>query len=124
MVVHRAVGPGLLESAHEACVAYELTSRNINIRQQKILPLMYKGVALDCSYRLDMVVENRVILEFKCANKIDPIHEAQMLTYLRISNLSVGLILNFHSPLMKSGVKRIVNGFIEPSPRTRRLGGE
>jgi GxxExxY protein len=87
------------------------------VERQKAIPLIYKGIKLDCCYRPDMIVDHRVIVEFKCASKIDPSHEAQMITYLRITGLSVGLILNFHAPVLKDGIKRIVNNFSEPSRR-------
>jgi GxxExxY protein len=108
--VHQTLGPGLLESAYEKCTGYELTSSGVRVEHQKKIPLTYKGLRLNCSYRLDMLVEKHVIVEFKCANKIDPVFEAQLLTYLRLTNLPVGLILNFHTAVLKDGIKRIVNG--------------
>jgi GxxExxY protein len=108
--VHQTLGVGLLESAYEKCTGYDLTSSGLLVEHQKKIPLIYKGVKLDCSYRLDMLVEKTVIVEFKCAKTIDPIFEAQMLTYLRLTNLPVGLILNFHTAVLKDGIKRIVNG--------------
>ena len=89
--VHRHLGPGLLESAYEECLCYELSNRNINYERQKSLPLSYKDVQLDCGYRLDIVVAGLVILELKAVNQLEPIHEAQLLTYLKLSNLKLGL---------------------------------
>jgi GxxExxY protein len=109
------MGPGLLESAYESCMAYELRSRGINIERQKPLPVRYKGVLLDCGYRLDMVVEQKIIVEFKAVAKLDPIHEAQMQTYLKISKYTVGLIMNFNVKLLKDGIRRFVHGYIPPT---------
>ena len=108
--VHQSLGPGLLESAYEKCTGYELTSAGLFVEHQKKVPLIYKGMKLDCSYRLDMLVEKIVIVEFKSAKSMDPIFEAQMLTYLRLTNLPIGLILNFHAAVLRDGIKRIVNG--------------
>ena len=115
ILVHRTMGPGLLESAYESCMAYELRSRGINIERQKPLPVRYKGVLLDCGYRLDMVVEQKIIVEFKAVAKLDPIHEAQMQTYLKISKYTVGLIMNFNVKLLKDGICRFVHGYVPPT---------
>lgn len=115
ILVHRTMGPGLLESAYESCMAYELRSRGINIERQKPLPVRYKGVLLDCGYRLDMVVEQKIIVEFKAVAKLDPIHEAQMQTYLKISKYTVGLIMNFNVKLLKDGIRRFVHGYVPPT---------
>jgi GxxExxY protein len=109
--VHRNVGPGLLESAYEVCLAFELEKLQLKIARQVPLPLLYKEVKLDCSYRLDMVVEDEVVVEIKAVEKLMPIHEAQVLSYLRISRRKVGLLINFHERLLKNGLKRIVNDF-------------
>lgn len=122
IVVHRELGPGLLESAYEACMAYELTSGGVRFERQKPLPIQYKGVRLDCGYRLDLVVANEIVVEIKSVDQILPIHQAQLLTYLRLSGCKVGLIINFNVPLLKDGLKRIVNGYV-PS-RSSRLRGE
>ena len=106
--VHRYLGPGLLESIYEKCLCLELELRCLSFERQKPLPLQYKGIKLDCGYRIDIVVENKVILELKCVDAIDPIHEAQLLTYLRLSGLKVGLILNCYVAAMKDGTKRLV----------------
>jgi GxxExxY protein len=107
--VHRSLGPGLLESVYEVCLAHELTLRNVPFERQKEFSIGYKGVALDAGYRLDLLVEKRLILELKSCEAILPIHEAQLLTYLRLSGLHLGLIVNFNVPLLKDGIKRIVN---------------
>lgn len=111
--VHRHLGPGLLESAYEECLCYELELRGLNYRRQASLPVRYKGVKLDCGYRLDIVVEKRLILELKAVEKLLPIHEAQLLTYLKLSNLSLGLLLNFCAPTLKDGLRRIANNHPE-----------
>ena len=111
--VHIALGPGLLESAYEECLSQELQLRGISFERQKPLPVKYKGARLDCGYRLDMVVEDRVILELKACDSIEEIHKAQILTYLRLSGLKLGLILNFNVPVMKEGIVRVVNNLDE-----------
>ena len=107
--VHKALGPGLLESAYEECLCHEMNLIKFQFERQKALPVKYKGVELDCGYRLDIVVEEVLILELKACDRIDPIHHAQLLTYLKLSGLSFGLLLNFNVPLMKDGIIRIVN---------------
>ena len=107
--VHKALGPGLLESAYEECLSHEFSFRNFSFERQKSLPLIYKGKKLDCGYRLDLVVENAIILELKSCEKIEPIHKAQLLTYLKLSGLHLGLILNFNTTVMRDGIVRIVN---------------
>jgi GxxExxY protein len=114
--VHRALGPGLLESAYEACLAYELTERGYAIEQQRLLPVLYKGVELDCLYRLDLVVEEQVLLELKVVERILPVHQAQILSYLRLSRLPLGLLINFHCATLKEGVRRFRNSHTNPSP--------
>jgi len=106
--VHRHLGPGLLESAYSACLCRELASLDIDFVREKALPVVYKGLELDCGYRMDLVVEDRLVLELKCVDRILPIHEAQLLTYLKLSGLKAGLILNFNCKLMKEGIKRMV----------------
>lgn len=105
--VHRQLGPGLLESAYEECLCFELRSAAIAFRRQTSLPVIYKSVRLDCGYRLDVVVENRLIIELKTVERILAVHEAQMLTYLKLSGLCVGLLLNFNTPVLKSGIRRM-----------------
>ena len=107
--VHTNLGPGLLESAYEECLCHELQLRKIAYERQKPLPISYKGIKLDCGYRLDVVVENLIILELKACEQIEPIHKAQLLTYLKLSGLELGLLLNFHVPVMKDGIVRLVN---------------
>jgi len=107
--VHKALGPGLLESAYEECLCHEFHLQGIHFERQKSLPVVYKGKRLDCGYRLDLVVENAIILELKSCETIDPIHKAQLLTYLRLADLQLGLILNFNAAIMKDGIVRIVN---------------
>jgi GxxExxY protein len=106
--VHRALGPGLLESAYEECLCYELANGGIRFQRQVPLPVVYKGIRLDCGYRLDVVVANQVIVEIKAVEKLIPVHEAQLLTYLKLSGLKTGLLLNFHSPVMRDGIRRRV----------------
>ena len=108
--VHRELGPGLLESAYESCLRHELAIRNIAFEYQKPLPVVYKGLEIDCCYRLDLCVEGLVVGELKSVEKLEPIHEARLLTYLRLSNLWLGLLINFNVPVLKEGIKRIVNG--------------
>jgi len=111
--VHKYLGPGLLESAYEECLCHELSLRKITYERQKPLPINYKQVKLDFSYRLDVVVEGKIILELKSCEKIEDIYKAQLLTYLRLSGLKLGLILNFNVPIMKEGIVRVVNNLEE-----------
>lgn len=106
--VHRALGPGLLESVYEECLCYELQLKGLNIERQKILPIAYKEVKLEAGYRLDLVVEGKVIVELKCIEKLMPVHEAQIMTYLRLTRIKTGLLINFFTPVLKDGIKRIV----------------
>jgi GxxExxY protein len=106
--VHRALGPGLLESAYEECLAHELTLRAVTFERQRALPVQYKGVALDCGYRLDLLVENAVVVEIKAVSEIEPVYEAQLLTYLRLGGWQVGLLINFNVPVLKNGIRRRV----------------
>ena len=107
--VHRILGPGLLESTYEQCLCHELTLKNISFERQKPLPVTYKGICLNCGYRLDILVEKLVIVELKTVEHIGPIHEAQLLTYLKLSDLWLGLLVNFNVPVLKDGIRRIVN---------------
>lgn len=111
IAVHRALGPGLLESAYEECVCFELNQAGIKFERQVPLPVAYKSVKLDCGYRMDVVVDSSVILEIKAVERIIPVHEAQLLSYLKLHNKRVGLLMNFHVPVLKNGLKRIVNSF-------------
>ena len=103
------MGPGLLESAYEECLCRELILQDILFERQKPLPVTYKGIYLDCEYRLDILVEKLVIVELKTVEHIEPIHEAQLLTYLKLSDLWLGLLINFNVPILKEGIRRIVN---------------
>ncbi|MBZ0203995.1 MAG: GxxExxY protein [Ignavibacteria bacterium] len=107
--VHRALGPGLLESTYETCLRHELTLRNLNIIQQKELPVIYKGLRMDKAYRLDLVIENKVIIEIKAVEELNNIHLAQMLSYLKLSGQKLGYLINFNVKLIKDGIKRVVN---------------
>ena len=110
MKVHSALGPGLLEGAYEACVQHELTKQCLLAERQVCLPVTYEGVTLDLGYRVDLLVEKQVIVELKCVEKIHPIHQAQILSYLRLSGKSVGLLINFHEAHLRDGIRRYVNG--------------
>ena len=108
--VHRGLGPGLLESAYEECLCHELYLRGLKFQRQLPLPVEYKGVYLDCGYRIDIIVENAVILELKCVEHIDSVHEAQLLTYLKLTGKRVGLIFNFHVAVLSRGgiVRKVI----------------
>jgi GxxExxY protein len=110
--VHRLLGPGLLESAYEECLCRELSLRNMKISRQLPVPVVYKDVKLECGYRLDLVVEDKVVVELKCIEAFAPVHEAIMLTYLRLSGYPVGLLINFNVTILKDGIKRF--GYMPP----------
>jgi GxxExxY protein len=118
--VHSALGPGLLESAYEACLAHELLSVGSAVERQRTLPVEYRGVLVDAGYRIDLLVDNCVIVEVKSVKQLAPIHRAQLLTYLKLSGRRLGLLLNFNVPRMKLGIERLVNNF--PDSQTRRDG--
>ena len=107
--VHSALGPGLLESTYEACLCYELAKTGLKVEKQKPLPLVYQAIKLECGYRVDIMVEHKLILEIKSVEAINDIHFAQLLTYLRLSNCKLGLLLNFNVLHMKDGIKRVAN---------------
>jgi len=109
IAVHKTLGPGLLESAYEECLAHELSLANIFFERQLALPVNYKSLQLDCGYRLDFLVEKTVILELKAVESLQPIHEAQLLTYLKLGGWPIGLLINFNVPVLKKGIKRMVN---------------
>ena len=111
--VHKALGPGLLESSYQKCLCHELRLRGISFEDEKPLPLVYKGEEFDCAYQMDLVVEDVIIVELKSCEKIKPIHEAQLLTYLKLSGLKLGLLLNFNVPVMRDGICRMVNDLEE-----------
>ena len=121
--VHKALAPGLLESAYEECFCYELTQNGLLVRRQVPLPVVYKGIQLDCGYRIDVVVNDLIVVELKTVEKLLPIHEAQLLTYLKLYQRPIGLLMNFNVPVLKQGIKRLVNQFQENSA-SPRLGGE
>ena len=106
--VHKVIGPGLLESTYEVCLCREFELRKFPFEKQKELPVEYKGVRLDCGYRLDIIIANKLIVELKACDRLLPIHEAQLLTYLRLSGIKTGLLINFNVPVLKDGIKRLV----------------
>ena len=106
--VHKHLGPGLLEAAYEECMCYELSLRNMSFKRQLSLPVKYKEVKLECGFRIDLVVENKLVIELKSVSKLLPVHEAQLLTYLRLTGIKTGLLLNFNVPFLVDGIKRMV----------------
>jgi GxxExxY protein len=106
--VHKLLGPGLLESTYEECLCHELSMRTIPFERQKPVPVVYKGVKLDCGYRLDLLVADRVVLELKCIDALAPIHDSIMLTYMKLSGHKIGLLINFNVLVLKDGIKRLV----------------
>jgi GxxExxY protein len=109
ILVHRELGPGLLESAYEACLAYEIARSGFSVERQKELPVIYRNVKLDCGYRIDLLIENKVIVEIKAIDKLAPIHTAQLLSYLKLSGCRVGLLINFNVKVLKDGIRRLIN---------------
>jgi GxxExxY protein len=109
--VHRALGPGMLESAYEACLFYELNKAGLKVQKQLTLPIIYDNVKIDAGYRIDLLVEDEVIVELKAVEKVHPIFNAQLLSYLRLSNKKLGLLINFNVKLLREGVERVVNNF-------------
>ncbi len=107
--VHRHLGPGLLESTYEACLVHELAQRGCTVEQQKPLPLVYKGIRLECGYRIDLLVDGLVVVEVKAVDDLAPIHTAQLLSYLRLSGCKVGLLINFNVEVLKDGIRRLAN---------------
>jgi GxxExxY protein len=118
--VHRKLGPGLLESAYEACLAHEIQKLGLRVERQRPVPVIYEGIKLECGFRTDLVVENRVVVELKCKEALHPVDQAQLLSHLRLLNISVGLLINFHVVLLKDGITRMVNNYEEP-PATQAL---
>ena len=110
--VHRVLGPGLLESAYEACLAYELRKTGLVVEQQKPVPLVYEEVKLECGYRMDLLVEHSVVVEVKSVDALAPIHEAQTLSYLKLSGCKLALLINFNVTVLKDGIRRFINGTI------------
>ena len=113
ITIHRRLGPGLLESAYESCLAYELTKQGLEVVQQKPVPLIYERVKLDCGFRADLLVEDHVVVELKCKEQIHPVDEAQLLSHLRLLGLQVGLLINFHVVTLRDGIRRMVNNYRE-----------
>ena len=116
---HRALGPGLLESAYEACLAFEIADRGLKVERQKTLPIIYREVELEAGYRLDLVVENSVAVELKAVDRLSAIHEAKLIAYLKLSGHKVGLLINFNVKVLKNWIRRLVNKFPD-SPRSPR----
>jgi GxxExxY protein len=110
MKIHSVLGPGLLESAYQACLAHELRGRGFQVETQVALPVVYEGQKLELGYRIDLLVEKRVVVEIKCVEAIHPVHQAQLLSYLRLSGYIVGLLINFYVPHLKDGILRMVDG--------------
>lgn len=117
MQVHTTLGPGLLESAYEACLKYELEKNGLKVLSQVGLPIIYDGIKIDIGYRLDLLVEDAVIVELKAVKELTPLHNAQLLSYLKLSELQLGLLINFNVVRLKSGIKRMVNNFTEDMGR-------
>ena len=111
--VHSKMGPGLLESAYEACMAHELTKRGFKVERQKPQPVLYDDLEIEVGYRLDILVDDKVIIELKAVEQLAPIHQAQLMTYLRLSGKTLGFLINFNVPLIKQGIRRIANNFQE-----------
>jgi GxxExxY protein len=111
--VHRTLGPGLLESAYRVCLAYELTKLELRVQQEKPIPVIYEDVKLECGFRADLLVEGTVIVECKAKDKLHPVDEAQIMSHLRLLDLRVGLLINFHELILKNGIKRLVNNYQE-----------
>jgi len=109
IAVHRELGPGLLESSYETCLAYEIARSGFSVQRQKELPVIYRNVKLDCGYRIDLLIENKVILEIKAVDKLAPIHTAQLLSYLKLSGCKIGLLINFNVKVLKDGIRRLIN---------------
>jgi GxxExxY protein len=120
--IHRQLGPGLLESAYEECLCYDLSTLGLAFERQKDLPVEYKSVRLACGYKIDIIVEGLLVVELKAVERFLPIHQAQLLTYLKLSSLSVGLLINFNVPVLKQGLKRIVHNFSDTSASQRLCG--
>jgi GxxExxY protein len=112
--IHRRLGPGLLESAYETCLAYELEKLGLRVERQKPVPLIYESVKLECGFRADLVIEGNLVVERKCKEALHPVDEAQLLSHLRLLNIPIGLLINFHVALLKDGIKRMVNNYLEP----------
>jgi GxxExxY protein len=110
--VHQSLGPGLLESAYQECLFYELRKQNLNITKEKPMPVTYEEIKMDCGYKIDLLVENKVVIELKSVEKLNDVHKAQTLTYMKLGDYKLGLLINFNVSLLKSGIKRLINGYI------------
>jgi GxxExxY protein len=121
IAVHRALGPGLLESTYTRCLAYELVDRDLSVEVGKPVPLVYKNLTVDNAYRIDILVENRVVIELKAVERLERVHISQLLTYLKLSGMETGLLLNFNVPMMKDGIRRIYNNAPVPPSLPRSL---
>ena len=119
--VHRRLGPGLLESAYEACLTYELEQMGFHVQRQRAVPLIYEGVKLECGFRADLIVNGEVVVEIKCKEALHPVDQAQLLSHLRLLDLRVGLLINFHVVLLRDGIKRMVNHYEEPGEEAGEL---
>jgi GxxExxY protein len=117
--VHRTLGPGLLESVYRACLLYELRARALAVMAEQLVPICYKGIIIEGAYRLDLLVENQVLVEVKAIETVLPVHSAQLLSYLRLTDKPLGLLINFHVPILVAGVDRIMNGRHSDALRTR-----
>jgi GxxExxY protein len=113
--IHRRLGPGLLESTYETCLVYELEKLGLRVERQKAVPLVYETVKMECGFRADLVVEGRVVVELKCKEVLHPVDQAQLLSHLRLLDIPVGLLINFHVVSLKEGIKRMVNNYREPA---------
>jgi GxxExxY protein len=113
--IHRRLGPGLLESAYETCLVFELREMGLHVEQQKAVPLIYEAVKLECGFRADLVVNGRIVVELKCKEALHPVDHAQVLSHIRLLGLQVGLLINFHVVVLKDGIRRIVNNYEEES---------
>ena len=107
--VHKTLGPGLLESVYKECLYHRLIKKDLNVTKERAIPLIFEEIRMECGYRADVIVENKVLIEIKCVEALADIHKAQMLTYLRLTNIKLGLLINFNVVLLKDGIKRIVN---------------
>lgn len=111
ITIHKALGPGLLESAYKECLYFELIKQGLDVVKEKPLPLIYEEVKLECGYRIDLLVENKIVIEIKSVEALTDLHLAQTLTYLKVGNYKIGLLMNFNVVLLKDGIKRVINGF-------------
>ena len=109
--VHTVLGPGLLENVYKECLYHKLKTCGYAVEKERVLPVVFEGVTIECGYRLDLLVENKIVLELKCVRILDDVHLAQTLTYLRLGGYRLGLLINFNTPVLKNGIKRVINGY-------------